>query len=127
MTARRTVLALFCVLTLSVLVVVGSAQVSEVKSQTLVGGVAEQSNSKSAELPACRTTQAEVLRLRQTTAEMRRTIVSLQVQIEQLRAPMDQQAVEAGWRALEKDTGCPIDRNTGACRPAEPSNKGSKP
>lgn len=68
-------------------------------------------------LTDCQTSQATALQLREQNAELRRNVVLLQLQLEQLRGPSEQQAVEAEWKALEKDAGCTLDRQTKACKP----------
>jgi TolA-binding protein len=84
-----------------------------------VGIVARADDPPTKGLSSCQSAQAEVLQLRQANAELRRSLISAQVTVEQLRGPTEQRSIDEAWKALEREAGCTLDRQTRECKPAD--------
>ncbi len=63
--------------------------------------------------------QMKVLALEAENDQLRRALVGLQQQVLELSGPLAQQQRDKGWKALEQELGCPLDRQTGVCLPTK--------
>lgn len=90
-----------------------------VTATRLTADDADESKALPPTLTECQTAQAHGLQLEAENEGLRRAVLALQLQLEQIRGSQSLQQREREWNALEQALGCRLDRQTLQCASAQ--------